>query len=367
MGLRAALAPSRAPAGAASRAALVAATVAVAGIVAVGVFATSLTRLLHHRHLQGWSFDVAISREGDATAALDRELAGIDGQPGVAAHGLATVVAVEHGRARYEAFAFDRAGLALHPTLRSGRRPRADDETVVGRDALTRLGADVGDTVVLRGPKGRTRLRVVGTAAYPELGNDTDVATGISMTLAAARRIGAPTVSTLALVRVDGTNGYRVAARHRGDGELVRAFRPPRVKSLEEVGSLPTVLAVFLGLLGLVAVAHGMRRSSRERRHDFALLATLGVVRSGLRSIVAWQSLAIACVAIVVGVPVGAIAGRAAWSAVADATGVVDEVAVPAGMIAAVVATTVVACLVIGRVSARQAIRPDPAVVLRSG
>ena len=49
------------------------------------------------------------------------------------------------------------------------------EETVVGRDALTRLGVDVGDTVVLRGPKGRARLHVVGTATYPEVGNDSDV------------------------------------------------------------------------------------------------------------------------------------------------------------------------------------------------
>ena len=220
--------------------------------------------------------------------------------------------------------------------------------------------------MVVRGANGHARLRIVGSATYPELGNNSDLASGISITQATATRLGAPTTGTVGLVRFEGRGGLQTLATHRGDGEVVAAFRPPRVRTLEYVGSMPAVLAAFLGALGLLAVVHALRRSSRERRHDFALLATLGVTRSGRRAIVAWQSLTIACVALALGIPTGLLIGRAAWSAVADATGVVDALAVPSPWILLLAAVTVLVCVGFGLIAARPAIRPRPAVALRS-
>jgi ABC-type lipoprotein release transport system permease subunit len=50
----------------------------------------------------------------------------------------------------------------------------------------------------------------------------------------------------------------------------------------------------------------------RRRRRDLAVLKTLGLTRSQLLKLVSWQASALATVALLAGLPLGALAGR--WS-----------------------------------------------------
>lgn len=267
-----------------------------------------------------------------------------------------------------EGFALGPRALTMHPSLRAGRAPETDTEVALGRDLASTLRVGVGDAVTLRGTSGRVRARVVGIATYPELGNQADLASALSLTLRSAHRIGAVEESGLAVVRLAPTARPADLRRYTSPelGEVVAPGRPPRVRNLEQVGGLPNVLAGFLAALALLAIAHGLWRTVRGRRREFAVLAAIGFRPGDLRSIVRWQAVAVATVAVVVGVPLGLLLGRTAWSAVADATGVIDRTAVPGPAVVAVGVGTLLAGLAAGALAGRAVTRIPPARSLRS-
>ncbi len=131
------------------------------------------------------------------------------------------------------------------------------------------------------------------------------------------------------------------------------------------MGGLPGVLAAFVALLGLLAVGHGLWRSIRSRRREFAVLATIGFRPRDLRSIVLWQASCIAAIGIALGIPAGLIIAKAAWSAVADASGVVDRLVSPAFTVVVVATSAIAAANFVGLVAARRATRTRPTVALR--
>jgi ABC-type lipoprotein release transport system permease subunit len=106
--------------------------------------------------------------------------------------------------------------------------------------------------------------------------------------------------------------------------------------------------------------------SIRRRRHDLAILKTLGFVPAQVRRAVAWQATTLAVVALAIGVPLGVVSGRLIWSHFADQVGVLAETVTPALAVAAVGLGTVVLALVIALVPGRVAARTRPARVLRT-
>ena len=141
---------------------------------------------------------------------------------------------------------------------------------------------------------------------------------------------------------------------------------PPPVENLGRVGGLPDVLAGLLALLAASALAHLLVTSIRRRRHDLAILNSLGFLRRQVSAAVAWQATTVALVALAPGLPLGVALGRWTWSLLEDRIGLGAEPVTPwLALLAAAVATVVVANLVAawpGRVAAR--IRP--AVALRA-
>ncbi len=123
---------------------------------------------------------------------------------------------------------------------------------------------------------------------------------------------------------------------------------------------------MFLGILATLAAVHALVTTVRMRRQDLAVLRTLGFVRRQLGSTLAWQASTIGLLGLAAGVPLGFIAGRAVWRAVAKSIGVVDDPTTP--LVAAVLVT--LAALVIVNLAAllpsRSARRVRAAAVLRS-
>ena len=64
----------------------------------------------------------------------------------------------------------------------------------------------------------------------------------------------------------------------------------------------------------ILALALTLTTSVRRRRRDLALLKTLGFTRRQLAATVAAQASIVALLGIVVGVPVGIVAGRSLWT-----------------------------------------------------
>jgi FtsX-like permease family len=87
------------------------------------------------------------------------------------------------------------------------------------------------------------------------------------------------------------------------------ATLPTAVVSLGKLRALPFALAVFFALLAIATVAHALVTTVRRRRHDLAVLRSIGFTRRDARVAIAWQATAIAIAGLVVGVPLGIVAG----------------------------------------------------------
>ena len=93
---------------------------------------------------------------------------------------------------------------------------------------------------------------------------------------------------------------------------------PPELSNLRFVKTLPTVLAIFLAVIGVAAVGHVLFVSVRRRARDFAVLRALGVTRPGLRMIIGSYATAIAIAGVVIGIPIGIALGRSGWHSIAQ-------------------------------------------------
>ena len=126
------------------------------------------------------------------------------------------------------------------------------------------------------------------------------------------------------------------------------------------------LLAALLGLLGAATLGHLLVTVLRRRRRDLGVLKTLGFVSGQVAATVAWQATTLAFLALLVGLPLGLVAGRWAWLLLnRDLHSLAGPVTPVLALLAAVPATVLVANLV-AALPARAAAATRPAVVLRS-
>jgi ABC-type antimicrobial peptide transport system permease subunit len=104
----------------------------------------------------------------------------------------------------------------------------------------------------------------------------------------------------------------------------------------------------------------------RRRRRDLALLKTLGFTRRQVLGTVAWEASAFAAVALLIGLPLGVIAGRWAWSVFASAAGVSTAATVPLATVLLAIPATLLAANLIAAAPGWEAARLRPALVLRT-
>ena len=95
----------------------------------------------------------------------------------------------------------------------------------------------------------------------------------------------------------------------------------------------------------------------RQRRRDLALLKTIGFVRRQLGAAVAWQASIVALIGIVIGIPLGIVAGRLLWDLFARQIYAVPYPTVSPGAIALLAAGTIVLANVVAAFPARAAAR----------
>jgi ABC-type lipoprotein release transport system permease subunit len=358
-----------ASAGVAARSAIVAVAVGLAGLVAVLTFASSVSRLRATPRLYGWGFDGVFSTNDLGPEELLQRFPRLAADRDVAAVGVGSIIDFIVDGAGVEALAFDEVKGNLHPTILEGRAPGDGLEIALGSGTLRSLHKHVGDTVEVLGPSGSRRVKVVGRAAYPEIGDNGDVLHSASVRSAVGRALTPDAVSAVVLFRVrDGVKPSTVLRRHGGgEGyESVLAFRPRNVDNLSAIGGVPWTLAGFLALLGLAAVGHALVMSVRGRRREIAVLRAIGLVRRQVGATVAVQATATALVGMVIGVPTGIAAGRAGWALVTEGLGVVNQPVVAIGTIVAVLGAAVVVANLASSGPAVAATRVRPAEALRS-
>jgi FtsX-like permease family len=402
-GLRFALEPGRGRTAVPVRSVLAGAVLAVMVGAATLTFGASLSYLVSRPALYGWNFSYALySTDGwgpfppaAVTPLLHRDkliaartgvyflTAQIDGQtvPGI--------LSPTHP--------------AVGPQILSGTGLDGPGDIVLGRGTLAQLHKRVGDDVTVQlGPVIRdARLKIVGTAALPALGDTL----GIHPSLATGAILPTSVVTRTALNEAgpnSGPNaifvrlrpGVSQAAGLRSLQQIANSYnriahspqvvdsdgaealelqanvlpvqRPAEIVNYKSMGTMPAVLAGGVAAGAVAALGLALVASVRRRRRDLALLKTLGFTHRQLATTVAWQSTVVAVVGLVAGIPLGIAVGRWLWIVFARELSAVPDPVVPAGSVALAAVAALVLANLVAALPGRSAARTPAALLLRA-
>jgi hypothetical protein len=119
---------------------------------------------------------------------------------------------------------------------------------------------------------------------------------------------------------------------------------PANLVNFGEAVHFPLIFGAVLIVFGIATLVHVLVLSVAQRRREVGLLRALGFVRRQVAYSLCWQTITIALVGLVVGVPVGIVVGRAIWQEFARSLGVLPDAVVTLwGIVAIAVGTLVVA------------------------
>jgi FtsX-like permease family len=403
-GLRFALEPGRGRTAVPVRSVVAGTVLAMLVGVATLTFGASLSTLISHPSLYGWNFDYALYAV-DGYGPIPSRIAGLllAHDPDVAATTGVYFATVQIDGQTVPAMAGP-SHAAVAPSPLSGGVLTGPRQIVLGPATLAALHKRLGDTVTVS--EGQivpaTRLRIVGTAALPTIGDVIGVHASLS-TGAIISTQSVPARDLDAYGPFSGPNaifvrlrpGISQAAGLRSLGqvaaELNRDSREPLVESLfgnignyisfysvlpvqrpaeivnyKSMGAMPAILAGGLAAGAVAGLGLTLIASVRRRRRDFALLKTLGFTRGQLAAAVAWQSTTIVVIGLVIGVPAGIAAGRWLWLAFAHELSAVPDPVVPIGSIALAAVAALVLANLVAALPGRAAARTPAAIVLRA-
>ena len=388
-GLRMALEPGRGRTAVPVQTAFVGLIAAIAAVAAAFTYSTSLNRLVSTPRLYGWNWDMFVDvgfgpigtpssiREVSADRSIAALSAGTYGANGSIAIQGRLVPAVGITPIKQEVF----------PTMVDGRPPFAPEEIVLGRSTLRAAHAKMGDTITVTVNDNPQRMRVVGRAVFPPMGRGSFTPTGLGEGAMLTARSFAPSfvrpdqVYNFILIRLEpGTDrdafGRRLqaflATSVPGCSDQVSICfprpveRPADIANYARVRATPLILAGLLAVIAAAMIGHALVTSVRRRRHDLAILKTLGFVRRQVSATVAWQATTFAVVALALGLPIGIAVGRWIWTVFADQLGVPPEPVVNLPVILLAVPATLLLANLIAAVPGRVASRTQPAAILRT-
>jgi hypothetical protein len=303
-------------------------------------------------------------------AALDEHREDLEADPEVTALGVMATGLVKIDGEDTNIHAFESLKGDAGPTLLAGRLPSGPDEVALGSGTLRAADLRIGDQATIDGQATTLELEVVGRVAFPVIDDRSSVERGVAVTREALDRIASLDEVNIDFVVTFADGVDLVDASHaleeQLDSEVFPARTPAEVANLREVEALPRVLAGFLAALALVAAVHALMTTTRRRQRDLAVLRTVGFDRRQLTATLAWQSLTIILVGLVVGVPLGIVGGRLTWRQVARGMGVVEDPTTPVALVLAFAALAVLVGGLSALLPARRAHRIVAAGALRA-
>ena len=317
------------------RPAIAGAVAGVLGVLAALTFSAGISDAVANpaRFGQTWQLAASYGEDGQAlapagvvsrAAAADRDVTGfLDVRIGGAQSGLVSI----------ESFTYASVdGKQVPVVLTAGQMPASPAEIALAPTTARSLHAGVGSVVRLTGGAAARPMTVSGIAFVPT-GPHNRYDQGAWLTPGGYDRLFAgahyPFKFLAALVALrPGANAAAVASRL--DASVAAAthvqgvtFMPPPplpVAQLEDVSVLPLALGAFLAILAAGAVGHALVIAVRRRRHELAVLRTLGLTSRQSRLVVVTQASVLAVIGLALGIPLGLAVGRAVWRIVADFT-----------------------------------------------
>jgi putative ABC transport system permease protein len=374
-GVRMAFEPGRGRSAVPVHTAMLGSALAVAALIASVTVGASLDRMLSDPKIAGYSWDAEVASD---PGELPRVARAVGTVPGV--------------RRTWRANAFQMANLEGSATdvitaetpsatvISEGRAPVADDEVALSATALRVRHKRIGDRVSIASlttdnepdPSAKSRrFTIVGRFVYAHIAFESDrVGEALSLTPEGLRSLAPFDWSGVYIEADRGTDLARLIA------DLRRAAGPTTiVLSREEVGSvsnfrriadLPLALGILLAFIAAAVVTHALYTTVRRRRHDLAILKTLGFLGRQVRATVAWEATAFIALAVMLGIPTGVIVGRWAWRLYIERLGLLPVPVVPVLMTMLIVPAALIIANLVAALPARAAARTPAALVLRT-
>ena len=394
IGVRMAFEPGRGRTAVPVRSALAGTSVAVAAVMAAVVFGASLIALVGTPHQYGQNWDQQFDLEfGAIPAAFGAKLLSAD-------RFVTEYAAGDYGQLTIDGKIVPAIGLdpirgGGYLTLLAGRAPSAPNEIALGAQTLRVIHGHLGQTVRVTvnavstpGPGTERTMRIVGVAVFPAFSRGTFAPTDLGAgAVVPASVLSEPflpvhctsndTCYNFFLLRYrPGTSLTAATSRLRTLAAVLGCpitscavtadQRPGDIKDYAGIRDTPLVLGAVLALLAVGTLAHVLLTSVRRRRRDLAVLKTLGLVRSQVLRVVAWEASALAAAALLIGLPLGVLAGRWAWALFAGSAGVSGQADVPLPLVLLAIAVTLALANLIAAEPGWDAARVRPASVLRS-
>ena len=375
-GVRMALEPGRGQNAVPVRTAIFGTVLALAALLAALTFGAGLKHLVSTPSLSGWNFDAILPGTGPQFDDIGRALRK---SSVVRSFAVGTFPNFQIGGIPMNGFAF--APGPFGPSMAAGRAPKTATEIALSPKTLRGLHTAIGRTIRVQGVDPSTNqpignpvpMRVVGEAVTPQFffsqfsSNYSAVVAEAfvdSMHVPGAQadtyyvrfRAGVPIDTAMASIR----------AELPESAFILRRAESSDLANLNHIASLPNALAALLALVAAGTLVHTLVSSVRRRRRDLAILRALGFVRRQVTLTVAWQATTIVLIALAVGVPIGAVAGRLAWHLFVDQLGFVPVTVVPVVAVLVSIPAVIVLANAIATIPARAAAHAEPALALRT-
>ena len=348
----------------------------VAALIGTTAFATSLDHLVTDRARFGQDYSFTLGDGGTqySPAQLRNKLAR---EPDVAGMMILTEGSVRVRRddgtfTVIDLVGMDRVKGELAPRVLSGHIPTKSDEVALGRLTARDLGVHVNDTMHLEGTKGRRGdYHVVGIVVVPGIGGNDGVGNGAVLTgegmSSLESRTGTTNGAALQL-RAGAPSDAGAGIAHRFDGSTLATNAesiPGTILNIARVKRIPVALALLLAGLGLVTMLHALVVSIQQRRRDIAVLRAIGADRRWVSRTVHWQATVLTAIPLVIGVPLGIVAGATVFRSFVNRIGALPTPVVPSLLILGIALATLLIANVAAIVPAVRARRLSTAELLR--
>jgi hypothetical protein len=371
-----------------TRSVLAGIVIAVITLVGAITFSSSLTALVDHPHLYGWNWDVAISNAqgyGHFDPALSHDILDHDAE-------VAEWSGIYFGLAALDGHDTpvlgSELGSSVVPPILHGRSIAAASEIVLGPATADQLGVHIGDEVTFTGEGARRPLRVVGIATFPSIGKVHAAHTSLGVGALVERHlVPGSDLDLTGSERGDfGPNAILVRFSpgvHESAGlqhvrtitaplnsfagmDVLPVQRPAEIVNTDSVGNAPILLGLALMVAAMVSFVLALGVAVRQRRHELAILRTLGFTSRQIVATLWWQATTMLVVGLVIGVPLGAVAGRTLWAAFAGQLDVVSRPRVPLPPILLLVVVAALIANTVALLNGRQTRRFSAAQALRA-
>jgi len=361
---------------------------AVMALCATAVFGASLSHLTATPSLYGDNFQLNFTdpSSGRPDPVLLRSLEQNKAVTGIT-EGIATEISVNRISVGAIAGTAIRGDLLLSAV--NGHLPITRDQIGLGETTMRQVGAHLGSLVHVTVPlpsggKRTATFRVVSQVSLPVLGGAVSLGSGAVLTTAGYENTEcAPGPRRVACIdaALATTNGggmlVRFVAGPQGEAAInhyldayqsttALAITPSSLINFGEAVNFPLIFGAMLAVVGAATLAHLLVVSVSRRRREIGLLKVLGFVNRQVAAAVAWQTMTLALIGIIVGVPLGVVVGRATWKAFANNLGAVPVSIVPIWLVVVLVAGVIVVANLLAIGPALVAMRSKPATLLRA-